>query len=79
VGFWYGLMGGLFALLLLGVGGLVLSAPLERLLRLYGTDFSGFGFPPAIALLVLGGGLIAGCAGAWVAVSRHLTEIEPSV
>lgn len=79
VGFWYGLMGALVALLLLGVAGLVLSGPLERLLRLYGVDFPGFGLPPGTAALVLAGGLLAGCAGAWVAVSRHLADIEPRV
>lgn len=79
VGFWYGLLGGLVALLLLVTGGLVLSGPLERLLGLYGATFGGFGLPPAIALAVLGGGLLAGCAGAWVAVGRHLADIEPRV
>ena len=79
VGFWYGLLGSMVALFLLTAGSLILRGPLERLLRLYGTAFEGFGFPPSTALLVLGGGLLAGCAGAWVAVSRHLSEIEPRV
>lgn len=79
VGFWYGLLGGLVALLLLTAGALILRGPLERLLRLYGAVFDGFGFSPGTALLVLGGGLLAGCAGAWVAVSRHLSDIEPRV
>ncbi len=79
LGFWYGLLGGLVALLLLAAGLLILSQPLERLLRLYGTTFDGFSMAPRTALLVFGGGLLAGCAGAWVAVSRHLSAIEPRV
>ena len=79
VGFWYGLMGGVVALLLLWTGSFILSGPLERLLRLYGSDFGGFGLPLDTALLVLGGGLLAGCAGALLAVNRHLAAIQPSV
>jgi hypothetical protein len=30
-------------------------------------------------MMVLGGGLLAGWAGAWVAVGRHLAAIEPRV
>lgn len=79
IGFWYGLLGGIVAVLLLGGGLLILSGPLGRLLRLYGADFTGIGLPANTALLLLGGGLLAGWAGAWVAVGRHLSAIEPRV
>ena len=78
-GFWYGALGGLVALMVLGAGLLLLSGPLERLLRLYGVDFGGFGLSPGSAGLVIGGGLLAGWAGAWAAVGRHLSAIEPRV
>jgi cell division transport system permease protein len=78
-GFWYGLLGGSVALLVLGAGLLLVSGPLGRLLTLYGAEFGGFGLSPATAGLVLGGGLLAGWAGAWAAVARHLSAIQPRV
>jgi len=76
-GLWYGLIGGVVALIVLGAGLLVLSEPLERLLRLYGSEFPGFGLSALTAALVIGGGLMAGWAGAWTAVARHLSSIQP--
>lgn len=79
IGFWYGLLGGLLALLLLGTALLLLRGPLGRLAALYGTDFAGFGVGLRTLLGVLGAGMASGCAGAWLAVSRHLSAIEPRV
>lgn len=79
IGFWYGMLGGAVALLLLASVLLLLRGPLERLLQLYSVDFSGFGLSPGTALLVLGAGLVSGWAGAWLAVGRHLSAIEPQV
>ncbi len=79
IGFWYGALGGLVAVLLLAGAMLLLNGPLERLLDLYGTEFRGLGLPPRSAWLVFGGGLLAGWVGAWIAVGRHLSAIEPHV
>jgi len=79
IGFWYGALGGLLALLILGAGLLLLNGPLSRLLALYGAAFGGLGLPARTAVAVVGGGLLAGMAGAWVAVGRHLRAIEPRV
>jgi cell division transport system permease protein len=79
LGFWYGTLGGLVALLVLFAGLLLLAGPLGRLAALYGASFSGFGLSGSTVLLVVGGGLAAGWAGAWVAVARHLSAIEPRV
>ncbi len=78
-GFWYGVLGSCVALLVLGAGLLLLRGPLGRLLALYGTEFAGFGLSPNSAGAVLGGGLLAGWAGAWAAVARHLAAIQPKV
>lgn len=79
IGFWYGVLGGLLALLVLGAGLVLLDGPLSRLLALYGAGFDGLGLPARTAAAVLGGGLLAGMVGAWVAVGRHLRAIEPRV
>ena len=77
-GFWYGVGGGLVAAVLLGIARLALEGPVARLAGLYGSDFSlaGLGFGGFLAL-VAAGALLA-WAGSWVAVGKHLDEIEPS-
>jgi cell division transport system permease protein len=79
IGLWYGALGGVLALVLLAAGLVLLSGPLERLLSLYGGSFGGFGLSPTTAFLVLGGGVLSGLVGAWLAVARHLSAIQPTV
>jgi cell division transport system permease protein len=79
LGFWFGTLGGLVALLVVTAALLILSGPLNRVLSLYGSGFRGFGLPPATMGLVLSAGVIAGLAGAWAAVARQLSAIEPQV
>ena len=78
-GFWYGLLGGAFALLLLGISLWLLSGPIERLAELYGGAFRPLSVDGGTLLTVLGGGLLAGLGGAWTAVARHLAAIQPKV
>lgn len=77
IGLWYGIIGGLFALVLLLFGGWLLAAPLERLLGLYDAQLDLLGMNISTALLVVGGGVLAGWGGAWTAVTRHLAAIQP--
>ncbi len=77
VGLWYGVCGGVLALLLLLISGWVLSGPVERLIGLYGAEITVLGLDGATALLVLAGGVLAGWGGAWTAVARHLSAIQP--
>jgi cell division transport system permease protein len=79
MGFWYGLFGGCFALILLTVSLWLLSGPLERLVSLYGGGFGGLGVDFVTFFSVLGGGILAGFGGAWSAVARHLSAIQPKV
>lgn len=77
-GFWYGICGGVTAWLLVTAGLLLLSGPVARLAGLYSSTYalSGPGFS---GLLFLGAtGALLGWLGSWVAVGRHLDEIEPS-
>ena len=78
-GLWYGLGGGLIALLLLSISLWWLSGPVERLMDLYRSQFelSGLGFEGAFSLL--GFAMLLGWLGAWLAVKRHLDAIEPGV
>jgi cell division transport system permease protein len=76
-GLWYGVGGGFFAALLVSASLWFLEAPIAELAALYQSEFSLEGLGPmgALNLLVLGG--LLGLAGAWLAVTRHLTAIQP--
>ena len=78
-GFWYGLGGGLFGLLVLGIGLAALHGPATRLSALYGGSFQPLGLDNPMALAMIGGGLASGLGGAWMAVARHLAAIQPRV
>lgn len=77
-GFWYGLSGGLLAWLLTTSSLYLLAAPVEKLALLYHSDFqlSGLSAGDALNLIMISCSL--GLLGSWLAVGRHLDEIEPS-
>ncbi|MEW8078617.1 MAG: permease-like cell division protein FtsX [Candidatus Thiodiazotropha endolucinida] len=76
-GFWYGLFGGVIAWLLIAIAITLLSGPIANLAKLYESSFNLASFDIAtIASLLLGSSLL-GLAGAWLAVGRHLSAIEP--
>ena len=77
LGFWYGLGGAIFALMLLQVSLLLLSGPVELLAQSYQGNFALRGLGFAGNLLLLLGGAVLGTLGAALAVSRHLADIEP--
>jgi len=76
-GLWYGIGGGLLALLILGIGFLWISATTDQLANLYQSNFhlQGLGFFGSIQLVLLAG--VTGLLGAWIAVVRHLYHIQP--
>lgn len=76
-GFWFGLFGGLAAVILVQSTLLWLSGPVNRLSALYNSEFSltGLGWETLLTLPVFAG--VLGLMGAWLAVSRHLKDIEP--
>jgi cell division transport system permease protein len=78
-GLWYGLGGGLAALVVVQLGLFALSGPVARLSGLYGSGFlpKGLGFTGALALVLLGAFL--GWLGAWISATRHLHRIEPGI
>jgi cell division transport system permease protein len=77
MGVWYGLGGGLLAWLMVSLVIFWLSGSVAELVAAYDGDFglSGLGFL-ATLLLWLSSALL-GLLGAWLAVGRHLSKIEP--
>ncbi len=78
-GLWYGLAGGTVALLLLLATLVLLGGPAEQLAALYGDRFEPLGLSRDGALALLAAAVAAGLAGAWLAVARHLVDIQPKV
>jgi cell division transport system permease protein len=76
-GAWFGLGGGIVAWILLQLSLWWLSGPIGRLAGLYRSDFvlSGLGIDGILALIIVA--MLLGWLGAWVAVKRHLDNIEP--
>jgi cell division transport system permease protein len=77
-GFWYGLLGGVVAMVLVNAILLYLDGPLGRLLDSYGqaAALQGTGVAETLSLL-LGGGLL-GLLGALLAVQRYLRQMRRS-
>lgn len=76
-GLWFGLGGGIFAAALLTAGLYWLAEPVNLLADLYQSEFrlQGLGLAGNVQLILLAG--VLGVVGAWLAVSRHLSLIEP--
>ncbi|MDH3353921.1 MAG: permease-like cell division protein FtsX [Chromatiales bacterium] len=76
-GFWYGLLGGLIALLLLELSLTLLAEPVRDVAALYHSSFQLQGVDLQTLVILLGLGSFLGYFGSWIAVGRHLREIEP--
>lgn len=76
-GIWYGLGGGLLAWLLVNVVIYWLSGSVAELVAAYDGDFglSGLSFLTTLSLWTFSA--LLGLLGAWLAVGRHLSKIEP--
>ena len=76
-GLWYGLAGGLLALILVFFVIHRLTSPSLQLALLYQSSFypTGFSFIQSLLLLFISG--LLGLSGAWVATIRHLEHIQP--
>jgi cell division transport system permease protein len=77
-GIWYGLGGGLLALVVVTIAAAVLAHPVEGLAKLYGSQFrlEGLGFIGAAE--VLGGAVALSWLGSWLAATRHIRGIAPT-
>ena len=77
-GIWYGLGGGLLALILVGVAAGVLARPVDELAKLYGSQFHLQGLNFTTATSVLGVAVGLAWLGSWLAATRHIRGIDPT-
>ncbi len=77
VGFWYGLSGGLIAWLLVNTSFWLLQTPVKQLAILYESQLKLMTLDFLTSFVLLSCGAMLGLAGAWLAVGRHLKDIEP--
>ena len=78
MGMFFGLGGSIIAIILIHIILAILYGPVEELAASYQSDFdlSGLNFESTLLLLVIGATL--GWLGSWLAVRKHLDEIEPT-
>jgi cell division transport system permease protein len=77
-GIWYGLGGGLLALVLVAAATAALGPPVAQLAAAYGSQFRLQGLSPRTGAVVLLAAGALGWLGAWLASMRHIRSIEPA-
>ena len=76
-GFWYGLLGGTSALLLVQYGLYLLRDPVTRLAGLYQGNISVATLDARESLTIIGAAVFLGLFASWVTAARHMRRIEP--
>lgn len=76
-GVWFGLFGAVLAWLLAQLALALVAEPVQALAALYLNDYVVHGLGVRESLTLLLTGMILGLGGAWLAVGRHLKDIEP--
>jgi cell division transport system permease protein len=76
-GVWYGLGGGIGAVIVVAIAVAVLSRPLGRLAALYGSQFHLTGLRFGSVVRILGMSVALGWLGSWIAATRHIRAVEP--
>lgn len=76
-GLWYGLLGSVFALLIVAAVELALAEPINHLLDSYAHRFALRGINVVAALVVVGASAVLGWLGAYVVTTRHLAAGRP--
>lgn len=77
-GFWYGLLGGGVAWLTLLLTMGLLNGPINELASQYNSQFTLVWLSGSMMLILPFTGMVLGVMGAWLAVGRHLSAIEPT-
>jgi len=79
LGFWYGFFGGIVAIILVDISLFIISQPMLELRELYQTELFDISLMSALHnLQVLISAILLGLLGAWLAVRRQLSLIEPT-
>jgi cell division transport system permease protein len=76
-GFWYGLLGGGVALLLVQYGLYLLKAPVTRLAGLYQGNISIAALGWSESAAIIGIAIALGLFGSWFTAARHMHRFEP--
>lgn len=76
-GLFFGLGGGIVASLIVSIGLAVLNEPVAKLAGLYQSDYRLLGMPAEDVLALWLMAALLGFFGAWLALNRHLDELEP--
>ena len=77
-GLWYGLLGGVISWLIVEIGYMAISGPLNRLNLLYQADLDLITFTFQDFIILISSSTLLGLTGSWIAVARHLNQIEPT-
>lgn len=77
-GLWHGVLGAVMAWLMVTLSLWLLQGPVQQLSLLYNSNFELGSLESLATLVVLGAGGVLGLLGAWLAVGRHLRDIEPT-
>jgi cell division transport system permease protein len=77
-GLWYGLLGGIISWLIVEIGYMSISGPLNRLNLLYQADLVLITFTFQDFIILISSSTLLGLTGSWIAVARHLNQIEPT-
>ncbi len=76
-GVWYGLFGGLLAWIIVELAALAVAGPFQRLGQLYRSELALVTFSAGDFMILIACSTLLGLIGSWLAVARHLSEIEP--
>lgn len=76
-GVWYGLLGGILAWFLISISLQLIKEPVKQLAGLYSSEFVLKGLDFSQTCLFILAAVALGLLGSWLAVGRHLKEIEP--
>jgi len=77
-GVWYGLGGGIIALLLVAIAAALLAGPVAELASLYASRFHLEGLGIAVSSEVLGLAVALSWLGSWLAATHHIRAIDPT-
>ncbi len=76
-GFWYGLLGGLVAIFIVGIVEYALAAPIRALIDSYSQRFALHGIDVLVGLALVGASAAIGWFGAYAVTTRHLVAGRP--